>query len=307
MRHNILFVDDEPSVLNSMKRELRKEPFMAYTAETVQDAIDILTKEEISVIVSDMRMPVMSGTQFLEKAHEMNPDSVKLILSGHSDMNDVMEAINRGHVWRYLTKPWKKEDLLVTLNNAVAFYELGCERKVLFNELQLKNKELEDMNRVLEDRVRAQTKEIQDRNALLKMLVDGEKIDVIVEHALACLAETLDNNELAVFDKNDKLLFSRKNCDECAYNVRCCEYRKIVYKDYKPYISPENDLYYPLVCEGDGYGILVVGKSIANKADIERILSGYGVILALVLKQGELFSEAPQVIDSINDILGEFE
>jgi DNA-binding NtrC family response regulator len=123
MTHTILFVDDEENVLESMKREFHKEPYSLRFALGGPKALDILRTDTVSVIVSDMRMPMMDGVAFLRKAKKAQPNAVRIILSGHSDMETVLRAIASGDIWRFLVKPWEHDDLLDTVEKAVAAHE----------------------------------------------------------------------------------------------------------------------------------------------------------------------------------------
>jgi DNA-binding NtrC family response regulator len=123
MTHTILFVDDEENVLESMKREFHKEPYSLRFALSGPKALDILRTDTVSVIVSDMRMPMLDGVAFLRKAKRAQPNAVRIILSGHADMETVLRAIASGDIWRFLVKPWEHDDLLDTVSKAVAEHE----------------------------------------------------------------------------------------------------------------------------------------------------------------------------------------
>ena len=123
MTHTVLFVDDEENVLESMKREFHKEPYSLRFALSGPQALDILRTDTVSVIVSDMRMPMMDGVAFLRKAKRAQPNAVRIILSGHADMETVLRAIASGDIWRFLVKPWEHDDLLDTVEKAVAEHE----------------------------------------------------------------------------------------------------------------------------------------------------------------------------------------
>lgn len=123
MIHKVLFVDDEPNILESLKRLFRAEPFWLMFAFSGPNALDVLESHKISVIVSDMRMPIMDGVTFLRKAKKMDPDAVRVILSGYADKQTVMRAVEDGDIWRFVVKPWNNEDLIETVRKAVARHE----------------------------------------------------------------------------------------------------------------------------------------------------------------------------------------
>lgn len=130
----ILFVDDEPDLLSSFKRQFRKKAHI-YTATGGQEALDLMAVEsEFAVIVSDMRMPNMSGAEFLEKAKGISPNSIRILLTGQTDLNSAMTAINKGQIFSFLTKPCPHEVLQETLINAVRQYRLVHSEKELLEK-----------------------------------------------------------------------------------------------------------------------------------------------------------------------------
>jgi DNA-binding NtrC family response regulator len=112
-------VDDEQNVLRALARLLRRDGYKIFTASTFKEAFEILGTQAIQVVVSDHRMPDGKGTEFLGRVKETHPNTVRMILSGYADLGVVTEAINGGAVYRFLTKPWKDDDLRKTLHEAM--------------------------------------------------------------------------------------------------------------------------------------------------------------------------------------------
>jgi two-component system sensor histidine kinase/response regulator len=139
---SILIVDDEKDNLDAMKRLLRSEYDVHITASAT-DALKSIRETEFAVIVSDQRMPEITGVELLEKAKGVCPDTVRILLTGYTDLDSVIGAINRGNIYRYIAKPWDPEDLRLTLRQATETYDLK-------KQLQLKNAELEQKNAALE-------------------------------------------------------------------------------------------------------------------------------------------------------------
>lgn len=106
-----MLVDDEPNILRSLARTLRRDGYRILTAGSAHQAFEVLAQNEVQVVVSDQRMPAMSGTDFLSEVKSLYPDTVRLMLSGYTDLAAVTEAINRGAIYRFLTKPWVDEQL----------------------------------------------------------------------------------------------------------------------------------------------------------------------------------------------------
>ncbi|HZP66098.1 MAG TPA: response regulator [Rudaea sp.] len=117
-RHTLLLVDDESNILSALTRTLRRDGYRILTANSGEEALEILAGEEVHVILSDQRMPGMSGTELLSKAKELHPKTVRLVLSGYTDVSSVADAINRGAIYRFLMKPWNEEDLRLQIRGA---------------------------------------------------------------------------------------------------------------------------------------------------------------------------------------------
>jgi EAL domain-containing protein (putative c-di-GMP-specific phosphodiesterase class I)/ActR/RegA family two-component response regulator len=107
----LLLVDDEPDILNALKRLLRRSGYRILTATSGADALELLGLNDVQVILSDQRMPQMSGTEFLSRVKELYPNTVRMVLTGHSDLASVTGAINRGAIFRFLSKPWDDDQL----------------------------------------------------------------------------------------------------------------------------------------------------------------------------------------------------
>jgi len=156
--YNILYVDDEVNNLNSFRAALRRY-YNVYTAESGAEGIEILAKNDIHVVVTDQRMPNMTGVQFLQHIPG-DQDNIRIILTGFSDIESIIEAINTGKVYRYITKPWDKDELKITIDNAVETVMLRRNNKLLIQKLQLNNEQLEE-------KVRIRTIEIEKQKELL--------------------------------------------------------------------------------------------------------------------------------------------
>lgn len=123
MQINILFVDDEPSILNAIKRVFRKSPYTILTADTAERALELIQTTAISVLVSDYTMPGKTGAELLAAARKIRPDMTGVILSGNGDQEATIQSINLGAASRFLTKPWDDNELILEIDNAVAEWE----------------------------------------------------------------------------------------------------------------------------------------------------------------------------------------
>ncbi|MGH8075387.1 MAG: EAL domain-containing protein, partial [Lysobacter sp.] len=119
----VLLLDDEENVLRSLVRLFRRDGYNILTANSVRQAFDLLASNTVQVIVSDQRMPDMSGTEFLGRVRDLYPDTIRMVLSGYTDVTTITEAINRGAIYRFLTKPWNDEELREHIHAAFRAYE----------------------------------------------------------------------------------------------------------------------------------------------------------------------------------------
>ena len=148
IRRKILIVDDEPSVLNSLKRTLRKEHDVILSQDGFS-AIQVLNEQEIAVIIADQRMPKMNGVTLLQKAMEIQPDTARILITGYSDIQAVIDAINEGNVYYYIHKPWEPEDVHLIIRQAIDRYNLIQINRSLVAEIEETNRRLSDENLLL--------------------------------------------------------------------------------------------------------------------------------------------------------------
>jgi response regulator RpfG family c-di-GMP phosphodiesterase len=168
----VLFVDDEEHILKSLRRLLMDEDIEVVTATSGEQGLDLLAKTEgIEVIVSDQRMPGMSGAEFLHHAKETTPDALRIILTGYADVNATIDAINKGGAYRYISKPWNDEELKQTIRDAVRQFRLIRENGRLSQLVIKQNEELKEWNANLKNRMLEQTAAIRTSNDRLRELI----------------------------------------------------------------------------------------------------------------------------------------
>jgi len=131
----ILVVDDESEMLFSLRNLLRRE-FEVFTASSGAEGIQILQQQCIHVVMSDQRMPQMTGVEFLSRIKNEHPEAIRMIFTGYADITAVINAINQGSVFRYVTKPWEPEELVATLREAGEHYDRIATRRQLLNDLK---------------------------------------------------------------------------------------------------------------------------------------------------------------------------
>jgi response regulator RpfG family c-di-GMP phosphodiesterase len=166
----ILFVDDEENVLRSLKRLFVSQEYEVLTALSGGEGLAILKDIEVPVIVSDQRMPVMTGAEFLEKSRPLSPDAVRIILTGYADVEAAIGAINRGGAYRYVSKPWNDSDLLRVIKDAFEKYRLVRENQYLTELTTKQNEELKKWSVELELYVQQHTIDLTKQNKEQKKL-----------------------------------------------------------------------------------------------------------------------------------------
>ncbi|NLR92676.1 hybrid sensor histidine kinase/response regulator [Flammeovirga agarivorans] len=196
VKPTVLYVDDEQQNLVSFRAGFRKV-YKVLIANSGDEALEILKEEHnnISVVISDQRMPKMTGVELFEKVRELYPDIMRIVLTGYSDVQDIINAISKGEVYRYITKPWNRDELMVTIDNAIEAYNLKVENRTLFTSLQ-------EANEHLEEKVKSRTKALQRQNEELIEL-DGEKnhlIGIVAHDLKSPLSQIGGLIELMKFD-----------------------------------------------------------------------------------------------------------
>jgi response regulator RpfG family c-di-GMP phosphodiesterase len=148
--HRVLIVDDEEIVLIALRETLARAGYLVSTANDPLPALEILQNQQFAVIISDQQMPSMTGLDFLTKAKVLQPDASRMLITAVLSLDTVIDAINRGEIYRFIIKPWLREELLVTVQNAVQRYELLTRNNVLQATTLAMNEKLTQLNRELE-------------------------------------------------------------------------------------------------------------------------------------------------------------
>lgn len=150
-KNKVLFVDDEPAVLSSIRRAVVEEDYQAFFAESGTEALSLMEKNRFSVIVTDMRMPAMDGLALLKLVKEKYPKTIRVVLSGYTQLSQVLVTINQGEIFKFITKPWTSEDqLLPAIQQSIDYYNLQRERDTLSETLSAKNAAYQNMFRFME-------------------------------------------------------------------------------------------------------------------------------------------------------------
>lgn len=143
--HKILIVDDEPTILDTLERTLSGR-YAVFRAENGDEALEVLRAEDMAMTIADQRMPGMTGVLLLMRSREIRPDMIRILLTGYTDIETAIDAINMGAVYRYVQKPWDPEEFMITIRRALEAYDLRMENLRLLEELKEANERLRREN-----------------------------------------------------------------------------------------------------------------------------------------------------------------
>jgi len=220
-QYRILIVDDEAPVVRSLQRALRKEPYEIFIAGNGAEALEQLSQHHIHMVLTDFRMPDMNGVELVEKIKEKYPDVIRIVLSGYSESWAVIDAVNRGCIYKFLTKPWDDEALKVTLKRALESFELAKKNRTLNESLQELNRQLQDVNATLENKVQERTRELNLAREKLEQMLNG------TVQVMSILMDA-NNADLAGHGRRTAL-YSRKLAEELGLQVNLDELEKAAF------------------------------------------------------------------------------
>lgn len=193
-RHSILLIDDEVSILEILTAMLTDEGYDLRTTGSGQEGLKILKESpNFSLIISDQMMPGMTGVQFFAKARVICPDAMRVLLTGYTDTDAMIEAINSGGIHMYLTKPWHKNELLYTINHLLSQADLLMENRRLDELVKKQNAELVELNKDLEEKVRQKTHHLAQRAEELQ--ASYKRIQMILEGTVMAMSKIVENRD----------------------------------------------------------------------------------------------------------------
>jgi response regulator RpfG family c-di-GMP phosphodiesterase len=216
-QRTILLVDDEANITSALKRTLRRDGYNILTANSGVEGLNLLAIHEVGVIISDQRMPQMTGVEFLRKVKTLYPKTFRMVLSGYTELESVTSAINEGAIYKFLTKPWDDELLRDNIREAFEFYEMELENQRLSRELQHSNDELFRLNQNLEQQVIEKTREIVHNINMLEISQE------ILEHLPVAIIGIDEYNMTAASNRRADELF-RSRSGGCLLGLQASEY-----------------------------------------------------------------------------------
>lgn len=197
-KRTVLFVDDESNILKSLNRLLRSEPYQSLFAQGGEEALDILGRESVNVIVTDLGMPEMDGFTLLKQVQENYPDVIRLVLSVSGDTDSILKAINKESVYRYILKPWEERELKIIIRQAIEMFNLQEEKRNLLTRL-------DEHNRLLEQRVKERTRQLLAIESAAEIGKYASQIVHNLNNPLFCISGALDMFEVELSDDNTDL------------------------------------------------------------------------------------------------------
>lgn len=202
---NVLFVDDEENVLKALKRLFIDEEIKVFTALSGKEGLEIIANNEFALIVSDQRMPEMTGTEFLLKAQEQSPDTIRIVLTGYADVNAAINAINEAGAYRYITKPWDDKELLHIVKEAVDRYKLLKENKYLAELTKRQKEELDTWSKELEHYVQVHTIDLAKKDKEIKIL--NERLQKIFNELMSGILNIIGLRGKNIHSHSEKVAF----------------------------------------------------------------------------------------------------
>ena len=194
-RHSILIVDDENSILDAFKRILADGDYEVHTASNGLEGLNKLhtAQRPYSLIISDQKMPMMSGVQFFAQARNIFPDAIRILMTGYTDTEAVIDAINKGGVHLYFTKPWHEEELLLHIKQSFSKVEILQENKRLIELIKQKNEELLKLTKTLEKKTKDKTDDLLAQTEKLKE--SYKKSQIILDSIVKTLSKIIETRD----------------------------------------------------------------------------------------------------------------
>ena len=148
MNNSMLLVDDEPGVISALKRSLIEESYNIYTANSGIEGLAILKDNKIKLVISDEKMPGMTGSEFLAAVKKMFPETLRMMLTGHASIQAAMNAVNNGEIYRFFTKPWNDIEIKLAIRSAIEKYDLEAENRRLLKTVKRQANELQQLEKL---------------------------------------------------------------------------------------------------------------------------------------------------------------
>lgn len=268
--YNLLLVDDEPNILNALRRLLRREGYKLHMASSGDEALDVLAREHVDIVLADGRMPGISGTELLKKVKAQYPDTVRMVLTGYTDVGELVSAINEGEAYRFILKPWNDEELKLTIRHALEHHKLAKENEQLIATIKEQNEELKLLNTGLEAAVERKTRELQIHNRVLLLaqeVLDQLPIAVVGVDDTGTIVQANSRGLESTLLKNGAVGSNIKNClpEDVQKTIRdTIESGTPEALEYAEALGEPNMFCYPLKRRGGVRGAVIISYPLDN-------------------------------------------
>jgi response regulator RpfG family c-di-GMP phosphodiesterase len=255
-KHTVLCVDDEENILHALSRVFRKEGCRLITAADGACGLKLLEQnKDVQLVISDQRMPGMSGTEFLAIVRERYPEIIRIVLTGYTEVDAITDAINKGHIYKFILKPWNDQNLVLDIRQCLDQYDLRKANSDLHMKILQQNEELKTINENLESIVKERTEELNLKNRVLELSrailedipwpVVGISSELIIVMINISAQSMLINNRTIELGKRISNYFSADVIDRIRYVIdynrsdELCGY-KLSGKDYNLALAPSS-------------------------------------------------------------------
>jgi response regulator RpfG family c-di-GMP phosphodiesterase len=255
-KHTVLCVDDEENILHALSRVFRKEGCRLITAADGPGGLKMLEQNnDVHLVISDQRMPGMSGTEFLAIVRERYPEIIRIVLTGYTEVDAITDAINKGRIYKFILKPWNDQNLILDIRQCLDQYDLRQANINLHNKILQQNEELKRINENLESVVKERTKELKIQNSVLQLSqailedipwpVIGISSEMIIVLINISAQSMLINNRTIELGKRISNYFPTDVIDRIRYVIdydrsdELCGY-KLSGKDYNLALAPSS-------------------------------------------------------------------
>lgn len=303
MNLTALFVDDDEHIISSFKRNIRNKEITILTATNGIEALNLLNKHEVQVLITDIRMSGMDGIELISKVADSYPDIIRIAISGEANMEDIKQLINRGHIWQYIEKPYSMGYIFVTLKNAFTIYIERQERRELIKKLDRKTKELEELNLKLEDLVTERTKQLTQRTNILHMIVNNVSIETICYETAKALCQSSDIDNVIIHSPHLVI----------PYSLATLPVPDTVTKNAETVLKTQQDIiddFYlslPLTQHNETIGVITVHSkkhSLIQSSTLRENIEFFSPLLTMSLSHTKMLTDLPNLMDDIEHVLG---
>jgi len=243
----VLIVDDDDETISLLKVQLKNSPFDVFYVNSAKEGMQLLQGEDIQIVMSDLHMPLVDGSHFLYEVRKKFPKTIRFVLSGTTDANEILASVNAGHIYSYIQKPWKKESLIIAILNGLDVQKISTERDELLIRSHNLNKRLLELNSDLEEKYKQKGQTIEILNSNISKFII--KKDITLEGLIEFLKGIFIDHHYVIYRYTDDskmtlLIDSMNNIDTVKYlghddilkivNIKAGDLKSLLNISYEP-------------------------------------------------------------------------